>query len=117
MLEHTHNPKVKGLNPATGTRRYKLAENGEKFDLSADGMMVEHLTPNPEIEGWNPVSGTCRLGGRKWQIVQMNADEMMVEHLPHNPEIKGLKQTTCTKKYKMAKCSGEYQLNNVRTHT
>jgi len=56
MLEHTHNPKVKGLNPATGTRRYKLAENGEKFDLS-DGMMVEHLTPNLTIEGLNPASG------------------------------------------------------------
>jgi hypothetical protein len=85
--------------------------------MNADGMMVEHLTPNPEIEGLNPASGTCGLGGRKWQIVQMNADGMMVEYLTHNHEIKGLKPTTGTKKFKMAKCSGEYQLNNVRTHT
>jgi hypothetical protein len=85
--------------------------------LSADGMMVEHLTPNTEIEGLNSASGTCGLGGRKWQIVQMNADGLMVEYLTHNPEIKALKPITGTGKYKMAKCLGKYQLKNIRTHT
>ena len=56
------------MNPATGTRRYKLAENGEKFDLSADGMMVEHLTPNLTIEGLNPASGVWGLVGREWAV-------------------------------------------------
>ncbi len=89
----------------------------KKFNLSADGMMVEHLTPNHTIEGLNPASGTCRLGGRKWQIVQMNADGLMVEYLTHNPEIKALKPITGTGKYKMAKYLGKYQLKNIRTHT
>jgi hypothetical protein len=47
----------------------------------------------------------------------MNADGMMVEHLTPNPEIGGLNSASGTGKYKMAKNSGEYQLNNVRTHT
>ncbi len=58
----THNPRVKGSNPATGTRRWKKVTKSLPPWLHPSSTVVEHLTHNPKIEGFN--HGNTLLDGK-----------------------------------------------------
>jgi hypothetical protein len=56
MVEHLNqNPKVKGLNPTTGTISNKISKNSR---LCFGSKVAEHLNQNPKVKGSNPTGGT-----------------------------------------------------------
>ncbi len=52
---------MKGLNPASGTMRKKMAKSNFFINLvSGSSTVEEHLTRNHMLKGLNPASGTMR---------------------------------------------------------
>ncbi len=51
-----NNPKIKGLNPAAGTRRKKYLKKRFICLVSSDCTVVKQLTNNPKIAVSNPVA-------------------------------------------------------------
>jgi hypothetical protein len=62
VVEHlTHNPKVNGSNPSTGTGKQKKAKNVIELKwLGPISTMVKYLTHNPKSNGSKPTTGTRR---------------------------------------------------------
>jgi hypothetical protein len=59
----THNPKIKGSNPAANIGRVKSEKYRKMFGLVLSynsSPMVKHLTHYPKIEGSNPAAGIWR---------------------------------------------------------
>jgi hypothetical protein len=59
----THNPKIKGSNPAANIGRVKSEKCRKCFGLVLtynSSTMVKHLTRNTKIEGSNPAAGMGR---------------------------------------------------------
>jgi hypothetical protein len=90
MVQRTYNPKIKGLKPATGTRREK---NGKKVwtrMTSSASTVIEQCTINPKIKGLNPSTGIS--GEIKWKkswSLLASSGSTAIENWTHNPKIRG----------------------------
>jgi hypothetical protein len=56
----TNDPKIKGSNLATGTRREKMAKNWRGWLVAGIVQWVEQSTNDPKIWGLNPAICTKR---------------------------------------------------------
>jgi hypothetical protein len=55
VVEHlTHNPKIDGSNPTTGTRRENMVSKSRNYKV------VKKSTHDPNNKGLNPTTGTKR---------------------------------------------------------
>ncbi len=91
----THDPEIKGLNPATGTDRGKK-QKSNKIWLCSSSTVVGHSTHDHKVQGSNPIMGNLKENIKRSTKICMCPCGTMVEHSTHDPKIKVLNSATDT---------------------